>query len=75
MEENTACNWARKNWYIRKWNEKKIWDIDRKLNTLSKTQIDEPKQIHKFHPWVVNKTNITVLNEQLYLKKGLKYSI
>lgn len=43
-----------------------------KLNTLSKNQIDEPKQIHNFHQWVVNKTNITVLNAELYLNKDGK---
>jgi len=55
---------------------KKYKTLDDKLNKLVLSQTQEPVNDLVFHPRVVNKTNITFINEELtLLNKGLKYSL
>jgi hypothetical protein len=55
---------------------KKYKTLDDKLNKLVLSQTQEPVNNLVFYPRVVNKTNITFINEELtLLNKGLKYSL
>jgi len=69
--------------YIRRTIEEKLQKeaqhkyktIATKLDKLTLTQTKTPKEIHTFHPRVINNTNITFNNNETnLLQKGLKYN-
>ena len=56
--------------------EKKYKTLDKKLNTLTRTKIQNQHHDIRFYPRVINKTNINFTDSEItLLNKGLKYNL
>jgi hypothetical protein len=54
----------------------KVQRLDKKMDCLARNQVTAPDTSVTFYPRVVNKTDIDVFNEELFLlNEGMKYNV